>query len=49
MKYGFSFSINRLLGITGLRQSFAMKTGIPTTLGGLQRKIGQYILKTIFK
>jgi hypothetical protein len=29
-KYGFSFSWNRLLGITGVKQSFARKTGIPT-------------------
>jgi len=37
---GLSFSWKRALGITGARQSFARRTGIPTTKAGLQRKIG---------
>ena len=45
---GFSFSWKRFLGITGLKQKLAMKTGIPTTKGGLERKIGSFILK-LFK
>ena len=45
---GFSFSWKRFLGITALKQSFAMRTGIPTTKGGLERKIGSFILK-LFK
>lgn len=48
-KFGFSFSLLRLLGITGLKQSLAKKTGIPTTKGGLERKIGNFIIKSIFK
>ncbi len=48
-KYGFNFSWKRLLGITSLRQKIARKTGIPTTKGGLQRKIGSLILKYINK
>jgi hypothetical protein len=47
-KLGVSFSMKRLLGITGLKSSFAQKTGIPTTKGGLERKIGGQILKAIF-
>lgn len=47
-KLGVSFSMKRLLGITGLKSSFAQKTGIPTTKGGLERKIGGEILKAIF-
>ena len=48
-KFGFSFSLNRLLGITALKQSFARLTGIPTTKGGLERKVGGSVLKQIFK
>lgn len=47
--FGFSFSWKRLTGISGLRNSVASKTGIPTTTGGLERKIGRSILKAIFK
>jgi len=46
-KLGFSFSLKRLLGISGLKNSLAQKTGIPTTHGGLERKIGRAILKKI--
>jgi hypothetical protein len=47
-KYGFSFSWKRAIGISGLRQSIARQTGIPTTKGGLERKIGNLILKSLF-
>ncbi|MEI8085690.1 MAG: hypothetical protein WCG93_05695 [Paludibacter sp.] len=47
-KFGFSFSWKRALGISGFKQSIARKTGIPTTKGGLERKIGNTILKAIF-
>lgn len=47
-KFGFSFSLNRLLGITSAKQKFARKTGIPTTKIGVERKIGSLILKSIF-
>ena len=46
--FGFSFSLNRLLGITGAKESFAKQTGIPTTKQGLERKIGTGLLKAIF-
>jgi hypothetical protein len=48
-KYGFSFSWKRLLGISGLRNSIAKKTGVPTTRGGLERKIGRFILSFLFR
>ena len=45
---GLSFSLNRALGITQLKSQFARKTGIPTTNAGLERKVGNMIIKTIF-
>jgi hypothetical protein len=47
-KFGFSFSWKRLLGISGARQSFARQSGVPTTKGGLERKLGNMIIKSIF-
>lgn len=41
--YGFSFSWKRALRITGAKQSFVMKTGIPTIKQGLERKVGAAI------
>jgi len=38
------FSWKRLIGITRVKQNFARKTGIPTTQGGLERKIGGMML-----
>lgn len=46
--YGLSFSWKRALGITSARQSFARKTGIPTTKEGMERKIGSLFLKMLF-
>lgn len=45
---GLSFSWKRALGITQAKQKFARQTGIPTTKAGLERKIGQTILKALF-
>jgi hypothetical protein len=47
-KFGFSFSWKRLLGITGAKQSIARKTGVPTSKGGLERKVGNMIIQLIF-
>lgn len=47
-KKGISFSLKRLIGITGLKSSISHKTGIPLTKGGIERKIGRKILKSIF-
>jgi hypothetical protein len=48
-KLGFSFSWKRLLGITSAKQSFARKTGMPTSKTGLERKIGAMLLKLIIR
>jgi hypothetical protein len=45
--YGFSFSWKRALGISGAKQSFARRNGVPTTKQGLERKIGSSILSFI--
>jgi len=47
-KLGFSFSWKRLLGITGVKQSFAQKTGVPTSKTGIERKLGAILIKMIF-
>ena len=46
---GLTFSLKRAIGITGFKQSIAHKTGIPTTQGGLERKIGKGVLNKISK
>jgi len=45
---GLSFSWSRLLGIAGLKNKIAHKTGVPTTRGGLERKIGRIVLDALF-
>jgi hypothetical protein len=45
---GLTFSWKRALGITGAKQSFARRTGIPTTQQGMQRKIGASVLGALF-
>lgn len=37
---GLSFSWKRALGISAVKQKVARSTGIPTTRGGIERKIG---------
>ena len=44
---GFSFSLKRAVGISGLKTKIARKTGIPTTKQGLERKIGQAVISAI--
>lgn len=41
---GLSFSLKRALGITAVKQKVARATGIPTTRGGIERKIGGLVL-----
>lgn len=41
---GLSFSWKRALGITAVKQKVARATGIPTTRGGLERKLGGLLL-----
>jgi|TARA_B100000767_G_C19432770_1_gene396690 hypothetical protein len=46
-KLGISFSIKRLIGITGIKSSIAHRTGIPLTKGGVERKIGRGLIRKI--
>ena len=45
---GVSFSLNRALGITKLKRDFAKATGIPTSMNGIERKVGKTIINAIF-
>ncbi len=45
---GLSFSWKRALGVTAFKQKMARTTGIPTTRGGLERKVGSMVLGTLF-
>lgn len=45
---GLSFSLKRALGISQAKQKIARDTGIPTSKAGLERKIGNVIIKTLF-
>lgn len=46
---GLSFSLKRALGITQTKQKIARETGIPMSKAGLERKIGNFILRSLFK
>lgn len=46
---GFSFSLKRALGITQAKQKFAHETGLPTSKTGIERKIGNTILKLLLE
>lgn len=46
---GLSFSWKRALGITQTKQRIARETGIPLSKTGLERKIGNIILRSLFK
>lgn len=45
---GLSFSLKRALDITQFKQKVSRETGIPLTRGGIERKIGNTILKMLF-
>ena len=45
---GVSFSWKRALGITQAKQQISRKTGIPMTKSGLEKKIGNMLLKALF-
>jgi hypothetical protein len=45
---GVTFSWKRALGVTQAKQQIARKTGIPTSKAGLERKIGNVIIKSLF-
>lgn len=44
---GLSFSLKHAVGISGLKTKVARATGIPTTKQGLERKVGQAVLRTL--
>jgi hypothetical protein len=44
---GLTFSWKRALGITGAKQRFARRTGIPITKQGIERKTGAFLLSII--
>jgi hypothetical protein len=45
---GLTFSWKRALGITGAKQNFARRTGIPVSRQGMQRKVGASLLSGLF-
>lgn len=45
---GVTFLWKRALGVTQAKQQIARKTGIPTSKAGLERKIGNMIIKSLF-
>lgn len=49
MKFGFSFSLKRALGITAVKQKISRKTGVPLSKQGLERKIGGALIKSVGK
>lgn len=45
---GLSFSWKRALGITKVMQTISRTTGVPMTKNGIERKIGNTIIKKLF-
>ena len=45
---GVTFSLKRALGVTAVKQKIAKKTGLPLTKQGMERKIGDAVISTIF-
>ena len=45
---GLSFSWKRAIGLSQAKQKLARETGIPMSKTGLERKIGNTILKALF-
>ena len=46
---GLSFSWKRAIGITKVKQKISKATGIPMSRNGVERKIGNSILKVLFE
>jgi hypothetical protein len=46
---GVSFSWRRAIGLSGLKGRIARTTGIPTTRGGLERKIGRVLVQGLLR
>jgi hypothetical protein len=47
-KFRLSFSWKKTLGITKAKQKFGRDTGVRTSKGGIERKIGCSLVKLIF-
>lgn len=45
---GLSFSWKRAIGVSKVKRDFAKATGIPTTRSGLERKIGNTVINSVF-
>lgn len=45
---GLSFSWKRAIGLTHVKQQLSRKTGVSASKAGLERKVGSFIIKTIF-
>lgn len=45
---GLSFSWKRALGVTQTKQKISRETGVPMSKAGMERKIGNIILKALF-
>jgi len=45
LKNGLSFSWRRALGISAFKGKIARATGIPTTVSGVERKVGRLATK----
>ena len=45
---GLSWSWKRAIGLSAARSRLARRTGIPTTRGGVERKIGRLVLQTVW-
>jgi len=43
-KYGVSFSIWRLIGLSAFKQRVSRKTGVPLTKRGMNEKVGRSII-----
>ena len=46
---GLSFSWKRALGITKVKQNISRATGVPMSKAGMERKIGNSIIKFLTK
>jgi hypothetical protein len=44
---GLSYSWKRATGISSVKQRISKRVGIPMTKGGVERKIGSFIIKMI--
>ncbi len=47
-KFGSSFLLNRLVGISTAKQTFAKHVEIPTSTTRIERKLGNSISKLLF-